>query len=130
MAGRGRLAAAAAATLAVRGVADAELGGVLVGAGVVADELDAVVRYIGRQILRRHPNVMTAVGDLLDDGIEGLDVGGWATEKEERYGVLGGGIPRDGVRDANRNDLIQARLGDGVAAGICANLESVEVSEF
>lgn len=106
--------------VAVVGVLDAELGGPLVGtlAGAgLDDEQEAVVGGVGLELGRGRPLVGAAVGDVLSKGVHGLDVGAGATEEHERDGALGGRIPGDGVGLADRDQFLEARLGDGIAAG-------------
>jgi len=77
-------------------IGDAELRGVLVGAGGVVDELDAVVGGVGLEGGGGRPGVGAAVVGAFDDGVEREDVLGGAAEEDERYGAgcgwLGGGL--------------------------------------
>ena len=103
-------------------VRDAELGGVLVLAGLVVDELDAVALGALRGLKSGLgvPGVATAVLDLLGDGVDGDEVLGGALEEDERDGALSGRLPGDGEGLADRDDGVQARLRDGVALGLSA----------
>jgi hypothetical protein len=100
-------------------VGDAELGGVLVLAGRVVDELDTVALGAlgGDKAVLGLPGVAAAVGDHLGDGLDELEVLGRALEEDERDGALGGRVPRDGEGRANGHNGVEARLRDGVALG-------------
>lgn len=105
--------------LAVVGVADTELGGPLVGTLVRAgldNEEKTVVGDIGLELGAGSPLIVTAVANVLGNGIQRLDVGAGATEENQRDGALGGGIPGDGVGLASRDLLLETRSQDGVAA--------------
>jgi hypothetical protein len=94
--------------LAVAG-GDAELGGVLVLAGDIVDDLDAVsVGAVGGlEGGGRSPGEGTAVGDTLSDGRTELDnVGGGALEEEDRDGVGGSWLPSDGELLAGGDNLV------------------------
>jgi hypothetical protein len=70
-------------------VGDAELGGVLVLAGLVVDELDAVAlgTLRGLEGALGVPGVAAAVLDLLGDGVDGNEVLGRALEEDEGDGA-------------------------------------------
>lgn len=76
----------------VVGVGDAELGGVLVGAGGIDDELDAVPERVRLEGGEGDPDVGAGVGDFFDNGVEREDVGGGAAEKDEGDSAGGGGL--------------------------------------
>jgi len=96
---------------------DAELVGVLVLAGDVVDQLDAVAAGAWGSIERgrRGPDKGAAVGDADDNGrAEGHVVLGRALAEDDGQGVGGGRGPGDGEGLARGDDLSQ-RAGDGVA---------------
>lgn len=111
--GRGLLLAARL----VVGVGDAELGGVLVLAGGVVDQLDTVALSVlsGLEVVGDIPDVGAVVLGLLDDGVLRNGVAAGALEEDESDGALGGGLPGDGELLAGGDDAVQAGLGDGVA---------------
>jgi hypothetical protein len=104
-------------------VGDAELGGVLVLASLVVDELDAVAlgALRGLEGALGVPGVAAAVLDLLGDGVDGNEVLGRALEEDQGDGARGGRLPGDGEALADRDDGVQARLRDGVALGSIAS---------
>lgn len=106
----------------VRGVVvvrDAELGGVLVLAGLLDDEEDAVAGRVGLEVGRGSPHeVALSVGEGLDDGRNGDVVAARATEELQGDRALGGGVPGDGVGLSGRHDLVETGREDGVAHGI------------
>jgi hypothetical protein len=73
---------------------------------------------VGGQVRARSPGEFSAVSNGVGQGLDGLDVGGGTAEKDQRDGTSGGGSPLDGVGLALRNDLVQARGGNGIAGGI------------
>lgn len=88
---------------------DTELGGVLVLAGHIVDELDAVAGGAGGglEVGGRSPGQATAVGDTLSDGRTELDnVGGRALEEQHRDGVGGAWLPGDGEWLAGGDNLV------------------------
>jgi hypothetical protein len=96
---------------------DAELVGVLVLAGDVVDQLDAVAAGAWGSIERgrRGPDKGAAVGDADDNGrAEGHVVLGRALAEDDGQGVGSGRGPGDGEGLARGDDLSQ-RAGDGVA---------------
>jgi len=103
-------------------VGDAELGGVLVLASLVVDELDAVAlgALRGLEGGLGVPGVGTAVLDLLSDGVDRDEVLGGALEEDEGDGALSGRLPGDGEGLADGDNGVQARLRDGVALGLSA----------
>jgi len=113
--------------LAVVLVGDAELGSVLVLAGLVVDELDAVAlgTLRGLKGALGLPGVAAAVLDLLGDGVDGDEVLSRALEEDERDGALSGRVPSDGEALVDGNDGVQARLGDGVALRSIASRSGV-----
>lgn len=87
---------------------DAELGRVLVLAGHVVDELDAIAVGAGGglKIGRGSPGQATAVGNALSKRRAELDhVGRGALEEEDRDSVGGGWLPGDGEGLAGGDDL-------------------------
>lgn len=100
------------------GGAETELGGVLVLAGTLDNEEQTVVGGVGGQVRARSPGELARVGDLLSEGLEGLDVGGGTAEEDQGDGTLGGGSPLDGVALALRDDLVQTGGGNGVAGRV------------
>lgn len=103
-------------------VGDAELGGVLVLASLVVDELDAVAlgALRGLEGGLGVPGVGAAVLDLLGDGVDRDEVLGRALEEDEGDGALSGRLPGDGEGLADGDNGVQARLRDGVALGLSA----------
>jgi hypothetical protein len=120
---------------------DTELGGVLVLAVDVVNQLETVVGGIGLEIGRGGPGEGARVGDADGKGsTEGNDVGRGATEKDQGDGVPGSGLPGDLEGLAGRDDLwgkgsvwcfvsfqtgrtggkthLDERAGDGVALGL------------
>ena len=75
---------------------------------------------VGGQVRARSPLELSAVGDGVGQGLDGLDVVGGTAEEDQRDGTSGGGSPLDGVGLALRNELVQARGDDGIAGGILA----------
>ena len=118
------------------GLGDAELGGVLVLAGNVVDQLETVVGDISLEGGGRSPLEGAGVGDALSKSLDGDDVGRGATEEEERDRVGGGWLPGDGEGLAGRDNLgeesvnvsrvclfgfcayLDQGTGDGVASGL------------
>jgi hypothetical protein len=85
---------------------DTELGGVLVLAVDVVNQLKTVVGGIGLEIGRGGPGEGARVGDADGKGsTEGNDVGRGATEKDQGDGVPGSGLPGDLEGLAGRDDL-------------------------
>lgn len=87
---------------------NAELGAVLVLAGDVVDDLDAVAGSVGGglEVSGRGPDELAAVGDSLGEGRTELDdVGGGALEEQHGDGVVGGWGPGDGEWLASRHNL-------------------------
>lgn len=115
--GLGGLGRGAGAACLVVGVGDAELGGVLVLAGGVVDQLDAVaLSALGwSEVLGRSPDVGTIVLGLLDDRVLWDGVGAGALEKDESDGALGGRVPGDGEALADWDDRVETWLRDWVA---------------
>jgi hypothetical protein len=103
--------------VALSTLGDTELGGVLVLASDVVDELESVARGVGLEGGWGSPDVGAGVGDADNDVLERNDVGGGATEENKRDAVGGGWLPGDGEGLAGRDDLVQG-TGDGVAAGV------------
>lgn len=92
--------------VALGALGDTELVGVLELAGDVVNELETVVGHVSLEAGRGSPLVGSAVGDAGDDGGEGLDVLGRATEEDKRDRVGGGWLPGDGELLACRDDLV------------------------
>lgn len=113
---------------------DTELGGVLVLASNVVDQLDAIAVGAGGglKIGGGSPGEATAVGDSLSEGRTELDdVGSGTLEEEDGDGVGGSWLPGDGEGLAGGNDLVQGP-GDGIAAGLAngsMELRSCEAGE-
>lgn len=87
---------------------DAELGRVLVEAGHIVDDLNAVAGRArgGVEGGSRGPDKGAAVGNALSERRTELDdVGGRALEEQHRDGVGGGRLPCDGEGLAGRDDL-------------------------
>src|SRR5690242_3963007 len=84
---------------------DTELGGVLVLAGNVVNQLESVAGYISLEGGGRSPGEGTRVVDALSKSLNGNNVGGGATEQEERDRVGGGRLPGDGEGLASRDNL-------------------------
>jgi hypothetical protein len=78
-------------------IGDAELGRVLILAGGVDDELNAVagVAVAIFEIVFGHPDEVTGVGVVLDDGVLWLGVRFRALEEDECDGAVSGGLPGD-----------------------------------
>lgn len=92
---------------------DAELGAVLVLAGYIVDDLDAVAVGAagGLEVRGRGPGQASAVGDALGEGRSELDdVGGWSLEEEHGDRVRGGWLPGDSELLARGDDLLGAWL--------------------
>ena len=110
----GRVAAAVGGGGGARGsdagalgaLGDAELGRVLVLAGHVVDELEAVVGGVGLEARGRSPGECAAVGDASHDGGDGDHVGGRAAEENKRDAVGGGWLPGDLEWLAGGDDLV------------------------
>lgn len=113
---------------------DAELGGVLVLASYIIDDLDAVAvgALSGLKGGGRSPGKATTVGNALSErGTELDDVGGGTLEEKDRDSVGGSWLPGDGKGLAGRDNLVQ-RTGDGVTAGVAnwgVDLGGSEASE-
>jgi hypothetical protein len=86
------------------GLGDTELGGVLVLA-VAFDQLETVVGNVSLEGGGRSPGEGTRVVDVLGESLDGDDIGGGATEQEERDLVGGGWLPSDGEGLASRDNL-------------------------
>lgn len=84
---------------------DTELGGVLVLAGNVVNQLESVAGDISLEGGGRSPGEGTRVVDALSKSLNGNNVGGGATEQEERDRVGGGRLPGDGEGPASRDNL-------------------------
>ena len=95
-------------------VLDAELSRVLVLAGSLDDDLDAVVGDVVFEVGVGHPDVGAGVVDGVDDGADGDDVGAWATEEEDGDLSFGGGIPGDLELLADGHLLVELGSEDGV----------------
>jgi hypothetical protein len=96
-------------------VRDSELCSVLVLAVGVADELYAVAGLAWFEMLAGSPDVAPAVIDSLDNWVQRLSVSLWTLEKNESHGAFGRRLPCNGVRLANRDNVMQTRCPDGVA---------------
>ena len=90
---------------------------VLVLAGALDDQEQAVVGRIRLQAGAGSPGVAAVVGNRLGDGVNGLDVGAGSTQEHQRDLTRSGGIPLDGVGLAGRDLLLQTGLNDSVARG-------------
>lgn len=84
---------------------DTELGGVLVLAGNVVDQLETVVGDIGLEGSSGSPGEGARVGNALGKSLDGEDVGRGATEKDKRNRVGGGWLPGDLEGLASRHNL-------------------------
>lgn len=93
---------------------DTELGGPLVLAGALNDEQETVVSDVGGQRGAGGPGVGASVLDVLDDGLEGLDVGAGSTEEDQRDLALSSGGPLDLEGLALGDLLLERRRRDGV----------------
>jgi len=89
----------------------------LIRARVVADQLDTVTGRVRLEVGGWCPDISTRVLDVLYDGVQRNNVGGWATEEQQSHGVLGGRRPGDGVWLAGGNLFIKTRLVDRIASG-------------
>jgi hypothetical protein len=95
---------------------DTKLGGVLVLAVEVVNQLETVVGDISLEVGRGSPGEGARVGEADGEGFaERNDVGRGATEKDQGDSVGGGGLPGDLEGLAGRDDL-EERAGDGVAS--------------
>ena len=65
--------------------------------------------------------------DARDDGIQWDHVGRWTFEQYQVHGILGGGLPGDGERLADRDYFAKAGREDWVARG-SGNLPNTLVS--
>lgn len=103
-------------------VGDTELGGVLVLAGRIIDELNSVAVGVhgGGQVGRRSPGELAAVGNTLNDVGELHGIGGRALEEDEGHGAGGGRVPGDLEGLASGNNLVQ-RTSNGVADRLSAS---------
>jgi hypothetical protein len=93
------------------------LGRVLILAGALDDEHEAVVGDVGLKLGAGGPDIAAIVLDRLSDGSDGLDVGAGAPEEDQRDGAFRGGGPLNGIRLADRDDLVKPGLEDGIALG-------------
>ena len=84
---------------------DTELGGVLVLAGNVVDQLESVAGAVSLEGGGRGPGEGTRVVDALSKSLDGDNVGGGATEQQQRDCVGGGWLPGDGEGLASRDNL-------------------------
>ena len=84
---------------------DTELGGVLVLAGNVIDQLESVAGAVSLEGGGRSPLEGTRVVDTLSKSLDGDNVDGGATEQDEGDRVGGGRLPGDGEGLASRNNL-------------------------
>lgn len=101
-------------------VGDAELGGVLVLAGCVVDQLNAVSESWGgcvggSELVRWSPDVSARVLDVLDDGVLRNGVGGWALEEDKSDGAIGCWVPGNSEALSDWDDRVEAWLRDWVA---------------
>jgi hypothetical protein len=115
---------------------DTELGGVLVLAGNVVDQLESVAGAVSLEGGGRGPSEGTRVVDTLSKSLDGDNVGGRSTEEEERDRVGGGWLPGDGEGLASRDNLkslsvtavpvvlttINAYLVQGTSDGVASRL--------
>lgn len=97
-------------------VLDAEVGAVLVLAGALDDNHEAVAIVTG-EIRARSPGVVAGVGDVLRKRCNWFAVLGAAVEEHDGDVARGGCLPGDGVGLADRDALVEARGSDGVAGG-------------
>lgn len=84
---------------------DTELGGVLVLAGDVVNQLESVAGAVSLEGGGRGPHEGTGVLDTLSKSLDGDNIGGRSTEEEERDRVGGGWLPGDGEGLASRDNL-------------------------
>lgn len=98
-------------------VGDTELGRVLVLAGALDNEHEAIVSDVRLELGAGGPGERTVVGDLLGNGHEGLHIGARSAEEDQRNWALGGRLPLDVVGLAGRNGLLETGLEDGIARG-------------
>ena len=83
----------------------------------IANQLQSIARFIRFEITARRPGILAIVGRLLNDWEQRDNVLGRTAQEQNGDGAVASRLPGDGVWRANRDDLIQRRLGDGVAGG-------------
>lgn len=106
---------------------DTELGGVLVLAGHIINDLNtvAVGASGGLEVGRRSPGEATAVGDTLGERRTELDnVGGRALQEKDGDGVGSGWLPSDGERLAGWDNLFMVSAVLGLFRSCLACAES------
>lgn len=106
----------AATSLVVR-VVDAELSRVLVLAGTLDDQQDAVVGDVGHELGAGSPGVAAIVRDRFGDGADGLDISAGPAEEYQRDGAFRAGRPLNGVGLPDRNLVAQPGFENGIARG-------------
>lgn len=96
-------------------VLDTELGGVLVLASTINDQLNTIAGGIGLQSGAWGPLVGTRVLNALNNGAVVDDVLSWTTEEEDRNSSLSSWVPGDLEWLADRDLLVQSWSEDWVA---------------
>lgn len=79
------------------------------------DKQQTVVRGVRLQVGAGGPFKVARVLNRVRQGVNGLDVVGGTAEEHKRDGALGGRLPFNGVRLAGSDEVMEARLGDGIA---------------
>jgi hypothetical protein len=82
------------------------------------DQFNAAVCLVGCEMSIRSPVIAASVVDAFDDGLNGLDIGGRAVEKDERDLALGVRFPGDCERLADGDDAVKTGLVDGVTSRV------------
>lgn len=100
-------------------VLDAEVGAVLVLAGALDDDHEAVGVVTG-EIRTRSPRELAGVRDVLSKSLNWVAVLGAAVEEHDGDFAVGGCLPGDDVRLVDRDALVEAWGAEGVAGGILA----------
>ena len=93
------------------------MSGVLVLSRLIVNQLDTIPCRARREVLGRYPAVAPRVGNLLHNRVLRDRVARGAFEQNESDRGVGGGLPGDVVRGADRDDAGEAWGEDGVADG-------------
>lgn len=112
------------------------MSAVLVETGSVIDELQPVSSRVGLKVGGRSPNESTGVGGLLNNGVQGDNIRGRATEEENGHSASSGRleiktivserktyrrlqrstyVPGDSVRASSRDQFVKTRLRNRVS---------------